>query len=122
MSDLTVRDSPVNPPADYAEVQDTAGVHKAQSSSFDEAEAGQKVRSHFTSSTHPKSFCKIVTHAIYIACTDAPVHGTNQKGAESVGWSVDYDAMDRAKREREVSNGQVDQRRGYRFEKRVDLV
>ncbi|KAI0796417.1 hypothetical protein BC629DRAFT_1592637 [Irpex lacteus] len=98
-----MRDSPVNPPADYAEVQDTAGVRNAQSSSFDESEAGQKLVPRPEDVTGFESAFE----------PDAPVHGTNQKGAESVGRSVDYDARDKAKREREVSNGQVDQRRGY---------
>lgn len=42
-SDLNLQDEPTNPPADYAEVENTFGVRKAQSSAADEQEAGQKV-------------------------------------------------------------------------------
>ncbi|KAI0089351.1 hypothetical protein BDY19DRAFT_993558 [Irpex rosettiformis] len=80
MSDLTIRDLPVNPPADYAEVQDIIGIRNVQSSTTDEAEAGQKLVPRPEDITGFESAIE----------PDAPVH------------------VDKAKREKEVSHGHSD--------------
>lgn len=104
MSDLTV-----HPSADYAEVQGTTGVRKAQSSSFDEVEAGQKVCTvlPFLFLNYP---VRSDTHIALISCSSYPAQKTSQ--ASKAPSSPTHLYTIRTRRERKAWAGRLTMMRG----------